>query len=66
MAHAISYGWYSHDQLFYIDEPCQTRSIDEIAQGIVGIIKLSVSPELSQKSPLKTEQMQGWIIYLLQ
>jgi len=44
MAHAISYGWYSHDLLFYIDDPRHTRSIDEIAQGIVGVIKLSVPP----------------------
>ena len=45
MAHAISYGWYSHDLLFYIDDPRHTRSIDEIAQGIVGVLKLSVPPE---------------------
>ena len=48
MAHAISYGWYSHDLLFYIDDPRHTRSIDEIAQGIIGIIKLTVSPELNR------------------
>lgn len=46
MAHAISYGWYSHDLLFYIDDPRYRRSIDEITQGIVGIIKLTVTPQL--------------------
>lgn len=49
MAHAISYGWYSHDLLFYIDDPRYRRSIDEIAQGIVGIIKASTVPSLYEK-----------------
>lgn len=48
MAHAISYGWYSHDLLFYIDDPRHTRSIEEIAQGIIGIIKLTVSQVLNR------------------
>lgn len=42
MAHAISYGWYSHDLLFYVDDPHYRRSIEEITQAIVGIIELSV------------------------
>ena len=49
MAHAISYGWYSHDLLFYIDDPRYRRSIDEIAKGIVGIIKASAVPVLYDK-----------------
>ncbi|MFM7801858.1 MAG: TetR/AcrR family transcriptional regulator [Limnohabitans sp.] len=41
MAHTISYGWYSHDLLFYVDDPRYRRSIDEITHAIVGIIQLS-------------------------
>jgi AcrR family transcriptional regulator len=39
MAHAISYGWYSHDLLFYLDQPRESRTIDEIGDAIVGFIK---------------------------
>ena len=35
MAHALSYGWYSHDLLFYVDDPLHSRSLDEIAHAIV-------------------------------
>lgn len=41
MAHSLSYGWYSHDLLFYIDDPQHSRSITEIGSAIVGIIELS-------------------------
>jgi len=37
MAHALSYGWYSHDLLFYVDDPLHSRSLDEIAHAIVGL-----------------------------
>ena len=53
MAHAISYGWYSHDLLFYIDDPRYRRSIDEITQGINGIIKLTVTPQIYGIAPSK-------------
>lgn len=39
MAHAISYGWYSHDLLFYLDQPRESRTIEEIGDAIVGFIK---------------------------
>ena len=38
MAHSLSYGWYSHDLLFYMDDPQHSRSITDIASAIVGII----------------------------
>lgn len=41
MAHSLSYGWYSHDLLFYIDDPQHSRSITEIGSAIVGIIELT-------------------------
>lgn len=41
MAHSLSYGWYSHDLLFYMDDPKHSRSITEIGSAIVGIIELS-------------------------
>lgn len=53
MAHAISYGWYSHDLLFYIDDPRHRRSIDEITQGIVGIIQHTVTPQMQCSPPSK-------------
>ena len=37
MAHALSYGWYSHDLLFYVDDPLHSRSLDEIAHAIVDL-----------------------------
>ena len=37
MAHALSYGWYSHDLLFYVDDPLHGRSLDEIAHAIVDL-----------------------------
>jgi hypothetical protein len=44
MAHALSYGWYSHDLLFYIDDPLPSRSMDEIAHAIVGLVPCSETP----------------------
>ncbi len=41
MAHAISYGWYSHDLLFYHDDPLHSRSLDEIGYAIVGFVHSS-------------------------
>ena len=41
MAHALSYGWYSHDLLFYIDDPLHSRSMDEIAHAIMGLVPCS-------------------------
>ena len=38
-AHALSYGWYSHDLLFYFDDPQHSRSIEEIATAIVDLVK---------------------------
>ena len=37
-AHALSYGWYSHDLLFYFDDPKHSRSIEEIATAIVDLV----------------------------
>ena len=37
-AHALSYGWYSHDLLFYFDDPQHSRSIEEIATAIVDLV----------------------------
>lgn len=44
MAHSLSYGWYSHDLLFYTDDPQHSRSINDIGAAIVGIIQLSIDP----------------------
>jgi len=38
MAHAISYGWYSHDLLFYNDAPLHSRSMEEIGYAIIGFV----------------------------
>ena len=38
-AHALSYGWYSHDLLFYFDDPQHSRSIEEIAAAIVDLVR---------------------------
>ena len=38
-AHALSYGWYSHDLLFYFDDPAHSRSIEEIATAIVDLVR---------------------------
>ena len=38
-AHALSYGWYSHDLLFYFDDPKHSRSIEEIATAIVDLVR---------------------------
>lgn len=43
MAHSLSYGWYSHDLLFYTDDPQHSRSIAEIASAIEGIIQLATN-----------------------
>ena len=39
MAHAISYGWYSHDLLFYMDDPITSRSMADIAKAITHFIE---------------------------
>ena len=39
MAHAISYGWYSHDLLFYMDDPITSRSMADIAKAITQFIE---------------------------
>jgi AcrR family transcriptional regulator len=41
MAHAISYGWYSHDLLFYNDAPLHSRSLEEIGYAIIGFVHSS-------------------------
>jgi AcrR family transcriptional regulator len=41
MAHAISYGWYSHDLLFYNDAPLHSRSMEEIGYAIIGFVHSS-------------------------
>jgi AcrR family transcriptional regulator len=41
MAHAISYGWYSHDLLIYNDAPLQGRSLEEIGYAIIGFVHSS-------------------------
>ncbi len=38
MAHALSYGWYSQDLLFYIHDPIHTRSLEELALAITGFV----------------------------
>jgi hypothetical protein len=39
MAHAISYGWYSHDLLFYMDDPISSRSMADIAEAITHFVE---------------------------
>ena len=39
MAHAISYGWYSHDLLFYMDDPITSRSMADIAKAITQFVE---------------------------
>jgi hypothetical protein len=39
MAHAISYGWYSHDLLFYMDDPITSRSMADIFKAITHFIE---------------------------
>jgi len=41
-AHALSYGWYSHDLLFYFDDPQHSRSIKEIATAIVDLVRANM------------------------
>jgi len=43
MAHALSYGWYSHDLLFYADDPKHQRSLDEMIKAIAGLLPSSLS-----------------------
>ena len=38
MAHAISYGWYSHDLLFYMDDPISSRSMADISEAITHFV----------------------------
>ena len=38
MAHAISYGWYSHDLLFYMDDPIASRSLTDISKAITHFV----------------------------
>ncbi len=42
MAHALSYGWYSHDLLFYADDPQHQRSLDEMIKAIAGLLPASL------------------------
>jgi hypothetical protein len=39
MAHAISYGWYSHDLLFYMDDPIASRSMADISKAITQFVE---------------------------
>lgn len=39
MAHALSYGWYSQDLLFYLDNPIHAKSIDDLALSIAGFTR---------------------------
>ena len=39
MAHAISYGWYSHDLLFYMDDPIASRSMADISKAITHFVE---------------------------
>ena len=41
MAHALSYGWYSQDLLFYLEDPIHANSIDELAHAIAGFARPS-------------------------
>ena len=42
MAHALSYGWYSHDLLFYADDPKHQRSLEEMIKAIAGLLPSSL------------------------
>ena len=42
MAHAISYGWYSHDLLFYMDDPITSRTIADISRAITHFVESAV------------------------
>jgi AcrR family transcriptional regulator len=42
MAHAISYGWYSHDLLFYVDDPITSRTIADISKAITHFVESAV------------------------
>ena len=42
MAHAISYGWYSHDLLFYMDDPITSRTIADISKVITHFVESAV------------------------
>lgn len=42
MAHAISYGWYSHDSLFYMDDPITSRTIADISKAITHFVESAV------------------------
>jgi hypothetical protein len=42
MAHAISYGWYSHDLLFYMDDPITGRTIADISKAITHFVESAV------------------------
>jgi len=39
MAHAISYGWYSHDLLFYMNDPITSRSMADISKAITQFVE---------------------------
>jgi AcrR family transcriptional regulator len=39
MAHALSYGWYSQDLLFYLEDPIHAKSIDDLALAIAGFTR---------------------------
>jgi AcrR family transcriptional regulator len=39
MAHAISYGWYSHHLLFYMDDPISSRSMADISKAITHFVE---------------------------
>jgi AcrR family transcriptional regulator len=39
MAHAISYGWYSHDLLYYMDDPIPSRSMADITKAITQFVE---------------------------
>jgi hypothetical protein len=39
MAHAISYGCYSHDLLFYMDDPIASLSMADISKAITQFVE---------------------------
>ena len=39
----LGYGWYSHDLLFYADDPKHQRSLDEMIKAIAGLLPSSLS-----------------------
>ena len=41
MAHALSYGWYSQDLLFYLEDPIHAKSIDDLALAIAGFTRIN-------------------------